>query len=509
MAILLGIDIGTSATKTLLLDDKGKVLATALSEYELRSPKPGWYEQQPHDDWWNAVCAATQAVMKKAKLKPAAVSAIGLSGQMHGSVFLDAKGRSLRPALLWNDQRTAEECAEIEAAAGGREGLVKLVANPALTGFTAPKILWLRKNEPKRYELTRQILLPKDFVRFQMTGEYATEVSDASGTLLLDVGKRDWSTELLSKLKIDKSLLPKVYESTTVTGKLTKEAADHLGLAPGIPVVGGAGDVAAGAVGNGIVRSGQLASIIGTSGIIFAHTDQMAHDAKGRVHTMCHAVPGKWCVFGCMLSGGGSLQWFRDTLGQEEVAAAKKAKTSPYVLLSKLAESAPVGCEGLIFLPYLTGERCPYNDPFAKGAFIGLTRRTTRAMMARAVMEGVCFGMRDLLEIIRAMRIPTDSLRATGGGAKSELWLQLQADIFRLPTALTNSDEGPALGVAILAGVGIGVWKSVEEACSALISETKVLKPRSREAKVYDASHAVYRQLYPALKDLFPRMGTP
>lgn len=508
MAILLGIDIGTSGTKTLLLDEKGKVVATAVVEYELRSPKPGWYEQQPHD-WWNAVCAATQAVLKKAKIKPAQITAIGLSGQMHGSVFLDAKGRSLRPALLWNDQRTAEECAEIEAAAGGREGLVKLVANPALTGFTAPKILWLKKNEPKRYELTKQVLLPKDFIRFQMTGEYATEGSDASGTLLLDVARRDWSGELLTKLKIDKAMLPKVHESTAVTGKLTKEAADHMGLVPGIPVVGGAGDVAAGAVGNGVVKTGQLASIIGTSGVVFAHADQMAFDPKGRVHTMCHAVPGKWCVFGCMLSGGGSLAWFRDTLGQEEVAAAKKAKISPYVLLSKLAESAPVGCEGLQFLPYLTGERCPHNDPAARGAFIGLTRRTTRAMMARAVMEGVCFGMRDLLDIMRGMRIATDAIRATGGGAKSDVWLQMQADIFRTPTSLTNSDEGPALGVAILAGVGTGVWKSVEEACGAIITDARTLKPRAREAKIYDANYAVYKDLYPALKDLFPRMGAP
>jgi xylulokinase len=502
---LLGIDIGTSATKTLLLSDKGKVLATADSPYELLSPKPGWYEQRPLD-WWNAVCKATQAVLKKAKVKPAEIKAIGLSGQMHGSVFLDSKGRVLRPALLWNDQRTTEECAEIEAAAGGREGLVKLVANPALTGFQAPKILWLRKNEPKRYELTKHVLLPKDYIRLLMTAEYATEVSDASGTLLLDVAKRDWSTELLTKLRLDKAMFPRVYESPEITGKLTREAADAMGLIEGIPVVGGAGDVAAGAVGNGVVRSGQLASIIGTSGIIFAHADRMAYDPAGRVHTLCHAVPGKWCVFGCMLSGGGSFQWFRDTLGQEEISAAKKAKTDPYTLLAKSAATAPPGCEGLLFLPYLTGERCPYNDPNARGAFIGLTRRTTKAMMTRAVLEGVTLAMRDLLDIVRSMKIEAESIRATGGGAKSEFWLQMQADIFRLPAVLTNSDQGPALGVALLAGVGAGVYSSVEQACDATITETSRVKPRGREAKIYDELHKTYQRLYPALKDVYPQL---
>jgi xylulokinase len=508
MALLLGIDIGTSGTKTLLLDSDGggKVLATAVSEYELLSPKPGWYEQRPLD-WWNAVCEATKAVLKKAKVKPGEIKGIGLSGQMHGSVFLDGKGRVLRPALLWNDQRTATECGEIEAAAGGREGLVKLVSNPALTGFQAPKILWLRKNEPKRFELTKQVLLPKDFIRLQMTGEYATEVSDASGTLLLDVSRRDWSGDLLEKLQLDRSLLPKVHESTVVTGKLTRLAAAAMGLVEGIPVVGGAGDVAAGAVGNGVVKSGQIASIMGTSGVIYAHADTMAFDPQGRVHTMCAAVPGKWCVFGCMLSGGGSFQWYKLTLGDTEVAAAKKAKVDPYELLTKAAEGAPLGAEGLYFLPYLTGERCPHNDPAARGAFIGLTRRTTKAMMTRAVIEGVTFGMRDMLEIVRSMKLPALSARATGGGARSAFWLQLQADIYKLPTAVTNASEGPAFGVAVLAGVGTGVWKSVEEATTALIKETKVIKPRTREAKLYDERYDLYTKLYPALKGLFPKMG--
>jgi xylulokinase len=506
MGLLLGIDIGTSGTKAVLVDEKGKVLASATSEYELLSPRPGWYEQRPLD-WWGAVCEATQAVVKKARAKPAAISGIGLSGQMHGSVFLDSKGRVLRPALLWNDQRTGAECADIEAACGGREAVVKLVGNPALTGFQAPKILWLKKNEPKRFELTKQVLLPKDFIRFMMTGEYATDVSDASGTLLLDVARRKWSDEMFAKIKLDKSLVPQtLVEGPDITGKLTKEAADHLGLVPGIPVVGGAGDNAAGAVGNGVVNPGQLASIIGTSGVVFAHSDHVAVDPHGRVHTMCHAVPGKWCVFGCMLSAGGSLQWYRDTLCQDEIAAAKKAKVDPYELLTKAASESPIGGEGLTFLPYLTGERGPHLDPLARGGFIGLTRRTTKAMMTRSVLEGVTFGMRDLLEIIRGLGIPTSSIRATGGGAKSDFWLQVQADIFKAPVSVTTADQGPAYGVAILAGVGTGVWSTVQEACAS-ITDAKTIKPRTREAKMYDTAYGVFKDLYPALKPVFPKMA--
>lgn len=506
MPLLLGIDIGTSGTKAIVIDETGKVLASSLAEYELISPKPGWYEQRPLD-WWSGVCEATQAVLKKGKIKPNQIGAIGLSGQMHGACFLDSKGRVLRPAILWNDQRTAEECKEIEAAAGGREALIKMVANPALTGFQAPKILWLRKNEPKRYELTKQVVLPKDFIRFQMTGEFATEVSDASGTLLLDVAKRDWNTDLMSKLRLDKAMFPKVYESPEITGKLTKEASAAMGLVEGIPVVGGAGDVSAGALGNGIVKSGQFASIIGTSGNIFAHADRMVFDPQGRVHTLCHAVPGKWCVFGCMLSGGGSLQWYRDTLCQAEINDAKKQKTDPYTLMLKAAAEAPLGCEGLFFMPHLTGERCPYNDPQARGSFLGLTRRTTKGMMTRSVIEGVTFGMRDLVEVMRGMGLQGEVIRATGGGAKSELWLQIQADIFRTPVALTNADQGPAFGVALLAGVGAKVWSSVEQATEATIHETTRIKTRGKEAKTYDKYYEVYHQLYPTLKPIFPKLA--
>lgn len=501
MAYLLGIDIGTSGTKTLVCDFKGKVLATAVGDHPISSPKPMWSEQNPAD-WWKSTCAATKAVLKKAKIKGSEVKGIGLSGQMHGSVFLDEKGNVLRPAILWNDQRTVEECAEIETAVGGRSSLIELVANPALTGFTAPKILWVRKHEPKVYAKTKQILLPKDYIRFLMTGEYATEVSDASGTLLLDVVNRKWSQKILDILKIDPSLLPKMHESFEVTGHLNAQAARSLGLIEGIPVVGGAGDQAAGAVGNGIVSAGVVSATIGTSGVFFAHADEPNRDPQGRVHTMCHAVPGKWCVFGCMLSAGGSFQWFRNQFGQDEIAQAKKKKVDPYQLLIEQASLAPAGSEGLQFLPYLTGERCPHPDPNAKGAWIGITARTTRPMMIRALLEGVTFGMRDALTIMQTMQIPVKEVRASGGGARSKFWQQLQADIYNQPIVLTNASEGPAYGVALLAGVGIGVWKSVEAACKAIRSTSKT-KPNKKLAAMYEKQYAIYQSLYPALKDRF------
>ncbi len=499
---LLGIDIGTSGTKALIADEDGKVLATATAEYPLLSPKPGWYEQHPAD-WWKGVQTAVKSAMKKAKLKPTEILAIGLSGQMHGSVFLDAKHKVLRPALLWNDQRTTKQCADIEASAGGRAGLINLVANPALTGFTAPKILWLRDNEPKKFEQVRQVLLPKDYIRWCLTGEYATEVSDASGTLLLDVAKRNWSTELISRLKLDPALFPRVHESPDVTGVLSKQAAELLGLSAGTLVVGGAGDVAAGAVGNGVVMGGMLSAIIGTSGIIFAHAGKPVLDPLGRVHTMCHAVPGQWCVFGCMLSAGGSLQWYRDVFAQSEVVAAKKAKEDVYELLLSGAAEAPIGSEGLAFLPYLTGERCPHPDPTAKGAWVGLTRRHTKSHMTRSVIEGVTFGLRDMLEITRSMKIPGSSVRITGGGARSPFWRQMLADTFNLPLHLPSSGEGGAFGVALLAGVGSGVWRTVEEACTATIHTIGTTKPKAKNTAAYEPAYRQFASLYPALKGKF------
>jgi xylulokinase len=506
MAHLLGIDIGTSGTKTLVCDADGKVIATATAEHPISSPRPGWSEQDP-EDWWQSTIAATRAVLRKAKVKGADVGGIGLSGQMHGSVFLADGDKALRPALLWNDQRTAEQCVEIEAKAGGRAALIDLVANPALTGFTAPKILWVRQKEPKVYAKTKHILLPKDYIRYRMSGEYATEVSDASGTLLLDVVNRTWSDKLLGLLEIDKSLLPRLHESQDVTGTLHAKAAAALGLSPGTPVVGGGGDQAAGAVGNGIVTAGIVSATLGTSGVVFAHADVPTKDPHGRVHTMCHAVPGKWCIFGCMLSAGGSFQWFRNQLGGAELAAARKQKRDPYELLVARAAEAPPGCEGLFFLPYLTGERCPHPDPDARGGWIGLTARTTRDMLIRSVLEGVTYGMRDALEIMRTMNVDITQVRASGGGARSAFWRQLQADVYNAPIVVTNAEEGPAYGVALLAGVGTGAWSSVEEGCAATIKQSKKITPNKKAAAGYDRHYRTYGKLYFDLKDRFKEIA--
>jgi xylulokinase len=506
MSYLLGIDIGTSGTKTLLCDYTGNVLATATDEHGISSPQPGWSEQDPLE-WWRATCTATKAVLKKAKVKGDQVTAIGLSGQMHGSVFLGDGHIPLRPALLWNDQRTQAECVEIEKRAGGRGKLINMVGNPALTGFQAPKILWVRKNEPAVYAKTKHILLPKDYIRYCMTGEYATEVGDASGTLLLDVKKRAWNTKLISLLGIDAALLPPCFESHVVSGVLTEGAAKLLGLKANTPVVGGSGDQPAGAVGNGIVTSGNVSATLGTSGVVFAHADAPTYDPQGRVHTMCHAVEGKWCVFGCMLSAGGSFQWFRNHMAMGEVAEAKKKKIDPYELLIAEAANAPAGSDGLFFLPYLTGERCPYPDPNARGGWIGLTARHNRAAVIRSLLEGVTFGMCDALRIFESMGIAIKTVRLSGGGARSSFWRQLQADIYNRNAAVINAQEGPAYGVALLAGVGTGVWKDVPQACKAAIRETESLRPDGKAAKKYAAHHTQYQRLYAALKDEFVKIA--
>ncbi len=510
MAYLLGIDIGTSATKTLICDHKGNVKATATVEHDISTPRPGWSEQDPVQ-WWHATIKATAQALSKAKIKGAQVTGIGLSGQMHGSVFLADDGpeqaRPLRPALLWNDQRTVAECVDLEKAAGSRKKLIEMTGNPALTGFTAPKILWVRKHEKKVWDQVKHILLPKDYIRFRMTGEYATEVGDASGTSLLDVKKRKWNKELLSKLDLDAKLLPRCYESHEVSGALTKAAAKALGLKGGTPVVGGSGDQPAGAVGNGIVTAGIASATMGTSGVVFVHADKPVYDPKGRVHTMCSAVAGKWCVFGCMLSAGGSFQWFRNTLGQAEVVAAKRKGVDPYELLIEQARQASPGSEGLMFMPYLTGERCPHPDPHARGGWVGLTARHQRRDMIRALLEGVTFGMNDAVQIIKQMGIDVSTIRLSGGGARSEFWRRLQTDIYHTPTAVTNAEQGPAYGVAILAGVGTGVWNSVPQACDAIIREVERLEPDAPMAKRYAKSYRQYKRLYPTLKDEFPRMA--
>ena len=441
MSAFLGIDIGTSGTKTLAIDPEGRILASALESYPCYVPKPLWSEQDP-EDWWQGTIRSVRCAMEMAGLKAGDVKAIGLSGQMHGSVFLDKQDKVLRRAILWNDQRTKAECEEIEERVGGRKALIKLVANPAMTGFTAPKILWLRNHEPRNFDKTAKVLLPKDEIRRRMTGEYATEVSDASGMLLLDVVHRTWSKKLLAKLDLDAGLLAHCYESEEVTGKLTPQAAELLGLSTDCVVVGGAGDCAAGAVGNGIVQRGVLSTSIGTSGVMFVHSDEVKIDPLGRVHTFCHAVRGKWHMMGVNLSAGGSLQWFRNELCKADVEKARQEGAEIYDLLTKEAEAVQPGSQGLFFLPYLSGERTPHADPDARGAFVGITLAHTRGHLLRAVMEGVTYSMRDSLEIIEGLGVPVRQIRASGGGSRSPLWRQIQADVFGRKVVTINSEEG-------------------------------------------------------------------
>jgi xylulokinase len=506
VSITLGIDVGTSATKTLAIDERGTILAQASSEYPCDHSRPGWSEQHPHL-WWEATTKTIGQVLASGRFAAKDVAGIGLSGQMHGSVFLDGSGEVIRPALLWNDQRTADECHEIEQKAGGREALVRLVANPALTGFTAPKLLWVRKHEPTNWDKVRQVLLPKDYVRYKLTGTYATEVSDASGTLMLDVANRRWSRELLSRLEIDPALLPPCYESFEISGKISEQGAKATGLGVGVPVVGGGGDQPAGAVGNGIVRQGVVSATMGTSGVVFAHADSLGFDPLGRLQRGCHAVPGAWHVMGVVLSAGGSFQWFRNELGKAEVAAAKARGEDPYFLLADEAALAGPGAEGLFFLPYLTGERTPHFDPDAKGAWVGLTVRHGRPHLIRSVLEGATFAMRDSLELIREMGVAIEQVRVSGGGARNALWRKIQADIYGCDVHTLNSSEGPAFGVALLAQVGTGGFKSVPEACDATIRSVDRTAVDPKAMALYNRAYAIYRRLYLDLRHSFKTIG--
>lgn len=503
MSIVIGLDVGTSGTKAVAIDATGALLASALVEYPLHSPKPNWAEQDPAD--WKR--ASVEALSKLAsEIDASRVTGIGLTGQMHGSVFLDANNEVLRPALLWCDQRTAAQCDAITEKIGEKR-LIEMVSNPALTGFTAPKILWLRDEEPQHYEKLHKVLLPKDYIRWTLTVEYATDVADASGTLLFDVNNRCWHEGLMRELGIDPDLMPRAYEGPEVTGTLTKEAAEATGLPAGIPVVAGGGDQAAGGIGCGIVRPGVISSSLGTSGVVFAFAENVSTDPEGRVHTFCHAVPGAWHVMGVMLSAGGALRWYRDTLCAEEIARGEKEGRDPYEYITESAAAIPPGAEGLVFLPYLTGERTPHKDPYAKGAFLGLSLRHTRAHMARAVLEGVAFGMRDSLEIMRGMGVPVSEIRASGGGARSDLWRQILADTGRAPMVRINVDEGPAYGAAILAAVAAGLHDSVETACDAIISEVDRTNPDDSRAVQYDPWFAEYQAAYGALAPGFQRMA--
>lgn len=505
MAYLIGVDLGTSGTKTVLFAEDGSVVASCTIEYPLYQLQNGWAEQDPLD-WWNAVCGTTKAVIAKAGISASEIKGVGLSGQMHGLVMLDKSGNVLRKSIIWCDQRTAKECDEITQKVGA-ENLIKITANPALTGFTASKIMWVKNNEPEIYEKCAHILLPKDFIRYKLTGEFATEVSDASGMQLLDVPNRKWSEQVLDALQIDKALLGKVYESPEITGKITKAASDLSGLAEGTVVVGGAGDNAAAAVGTGTVLDGKAFTTIGTSGVVFAHTSKLSIDPKGRVHTFCCAVPGAWHVMGVTQGAGLSLKWFRDNFCHEEMIAAAGMKKDPYFLMDKQAEEIPIGSDRLLYLPYLMGERTPHLDPNCRGVFFGLSAMHTRQHLLRAVMEGVTFSQRDSVEVLREMGVSINEMLACGGGGSSALWRQMLADVYGCPVKTVVSKEGPALGVAILAGAGTGVYSSVQDGCAAVIKTNPPQNPISQNSAEYEKFYNVYRALYPALKNNFSELA--
>jgi xylulokinase len=489
---LLGIDLGTTSLRALVLDASGAVLGQASAAYPTAQPRPGWTEQEP-DDWWQACRSALAELRARGLLKRA--EAIGLTGQMHGSVFLDGRLHVLRPAILWNDQRTAAEAADIEERVGTQR-LITLTGNRALTGFTAPKVLWLRRHEPARFRRLRHLLLPKDYLRLRLSGEPATDVADASGTLLFDIRARRWSREMLRLLDLDERILPAALESPEVSGRVTAAVAAELALPEGTPVVAGAGDQAAGAVGAGAVSPGVVMVSIGTSGVVFTAAARPVIERRGRLHAFCHAAPGLWHVMGVMLSAGGSLGWLASALGKSERE------------LSEAAAASPAGAGGLLFLPYLSGERTPHADPLARGAFVGLTTGHGLSDLARAVMEGVAFGLRDCLELVRSLRLPTDEVRLIGGGARSPLWRQIVADVFGLPVLGLEAEEGAAYGAALLAGVGAGIWKDVPEACRAAVRTAGRVEPQPGAARLYSELYGLYRELYPKLWGSFHRLAT-
>ncbi len=505
MKYLLGIDLGTSGTKTVLFTQEGKSIASATEEYPLHQPQNGWAEQHP-DDWWRAAQNTVSQVLKDSGINPADIAGIGISGQMHGLVMLDKGGKVLRPAILWCDGRTTEECKEITETIG-KQRLIEINANPALPGFTAGKILWVRKHEPEIWDQCTQIMLPKDYVRYKLTGVYATEVSDASGTNLMDVANRCWSDEILEKLKIDKSILPKMYESADVTGFVTDEAAEATGLKAGTLVVGGAGDNAAAAVGTGVVKEGRAFISIGTSGVIFAHSDKVTIDPQGRVHTFCAAAPGAWTVMSCTLAAGLSLKWFRDNFCEAEIQKAKEESVDPYYLMDKEAEKIPIGANRLIYLPYLMGERSPILDENSRGVFFGLSAIHGKYDMLRAVMEGVVYSQRNCLDVLHEMNVHPADIIATGGGGSSPLWRQMLADNFGFPVKTSTNKEGPVLGVALLAGVGAGLYKSVAEACETVIKTNPPQQPNMDDNKKYSRVYEVYSGLYDQLKQSFSKLS--
>ena len=486
---LLGIDVSTTGVKALLIDAAGEIVDSATTPLQLSTPHPLWSEQHPRD-WWQAAVNSIQQVLRNTDAST--IAAIGLTGQMHGLVLLDEEGEVLRPAILWNDQRCSEQCDEIRASLG-KERLVQISGNDALTGFTAPKILWVRKYESEVYDRTRQVLLPKDYLRYKLTGAYAMDKADGSGTLLFDLQSRGWSTDTLGANNIPAEWLPQTFEGPEVTGNVSREAAQATGLKEGTPVVAGGGDQAAQAVGVGAIRPGIFAVTMGTSGVVFAATDTPLIEAEGRLHAFCHAVPGRWHLMGVMLSAAGSLQWYRDAL-------------APNVGFDELvgeASNVKSGSDGLLFLPYLCGERTPHPDPLARGAWVGLTMRHSRGHLTRAVLEGVAFGMKDIFVLMQESGVRSvDQVRVSGGGAKSALWRQILADVLGTELVTVNTTEGAAYGAALLAGVAAGVWSDVDAACEQTIRVNESVSPEARNVARYEEMYQQYQSLYPALRSI-------
>jgi xylulokinase len=488
----LGIDTGTGGTRALLVDEQGKIKAACTAPHEdMTMERPLWAEQRP-ENWWDAAVNAIRGVLQQAGASGSDVKGIGLSGQMHGLVILDENNDVIRPALIWCDQRSQAQVESINSSVG-KSNVVAFTANPVLTGFTLPKLLWVRDNEPKKFARVRHLLLPKDYIRFKLTGEFASEVSDASGTALFDVVMRKWSSEMMERLKLDKSILPQVHESSEVTGTITSAVAALTGLAEGTPVVGGGGDQASSAVGNGIVEPGIVSCTLGTSGVVFAHMERANYDPTGRVHTFCHAVKGKWHVMGVTQGAGLSLQWYRSQF----------APGASYDDLTAEASRAPIGSQGLFWLPYLMGERTPHLDATARGGWVGITAKHTRADMVRSLLEGVSYSQKDCLDIIEGLDVPVNSVRLSGGGAKSAFWKQMFADVFNRKVVTLETQEGSAYGAALLALVGTGAYTSVPEVCRTVIREVDSVIPRNHEAVNYHRAHEVYCALYPTLRPIY------
>ncbi|MFP4016912.1 MAG: xylulokinase [Halanaerobiales bacterium] len=497
MSYLLGLDIGTSGVKGLLLSVEGDIKITRTENYPISTPQSGWAEQNPLD-WWDATKKCIASIIEDSGVDPAEIKGISFSGQMHSSVFLDEDMEIIRPAILWSDTRTSKQCQEIYDRAGGLENLIDYVSNPALEGFTAPKVLWLKENEPENFAKVNLVLLPKDYIRYKLTGEIHMDVSDGAGTLMMDVEKKDWSDELLEKLGLSRDILPPVVESIAVVGEITEEVASETGLKAGTPVVAGGADNSCGAVGSGIIKEGRVMVSIGTSGVVVAFAGQPAADSQGRIHLFNHSRPDSWYMMGVMLSAGMSFSWMKESMFADQL---------DYDKLNELAEDTAPGSEGLIFLPYLYGERTPHADANARGVYFGISGNHEQKHFIRSVMEGVAYGLRDSLELIKEQGVAVDEIRAIGGGAKSAVWQQILADVFGQELSLLNVEEGPAFGAALIAGVGVGVYDSFEEAEEGIIKVVEKIQPIEENVKRYDELYPLFRNIYSSLKGDFSTLA--